>query len=250
MNLQPGMRVRIIKPGLLAGQEGTITSISAPLLTVELDTDETLVMLGVHEVQVLPNPTTATPDGYVQVQLPPGVPMQVCGHAVEPVVCIVRMPAQLRTWLQQQTGQQFLDAMVQASSGPGELPPWAGQAGMPFNPMPAAWGPQPPATAVPPVRPVPVATGSLALPTPAEASRLHLARHLVEMFVHMRFHADDAPGMPVVPGDEWKQRDDDDDGFSLTEHETRLYNTCCNVLTTFLQPMCEPYKKSSDAVDG
>lgn len=249
MTLQPGMRVRIIKSGLLAGQEGTITSVSAPLLTVELDVDETLVMLGVHEVQALPNPTATASDGCVQVQLPQGLPLQVCGHAVEAVVCIVRMPAQLRAWLQQQTGQQFPDAMVQASSGPVELPPWAGQAGMPFNSVPAGWGPQPPAAAVPPVRPVPVATGNLSLPTPGEATRLQMARHLVEMFLHMRMHTGDAMGPPAVPGDEWKQLDDDEE-FSLTEPETRLYGTCCDVLTTFLQPMCGPIKKSPDSVDG
>jgi hypothetical protein len=254
MTPQPGARVRIIKPGLLAGQEGTITSVSSPLLSVELDADETVVMLGLHEVQLLqpvqPVPPLPLSGNTVQVRLPDGVPVHVCGHAVDPVVCIVSMPARLRDFLQQHTGRPFEEAVVQRTDAPSPLPPWAAAAGMPFGGGHPGWGmPQP----VPPLAAAaaPVTSATAELPTPGEASRIHLARHLVEMFLHTRNNlADAVMGPPVAPGDEWKQNAEEGTVFALTAAENRLYDTCCDVLTTFLQPLCGPSLKQSDAVDG
>lgn len=253
MTLQPGARVRIIKPGLLAGQEGTITSVSSPLLSVELDADETLVMSGLHEVQLLqpaqPVPPTPLSGSTVQVRLPDGVPVHVCGHAVDPVVCIVSMPARLRDFLQQHTGRLFEDAVVQRADEPPPPMPWAAAQGMPFAGGQPGWGvPQP-------VSPVP-SPGSgtpltVELPTPGEATRIQLARHMVELFLHTRNNlADAAAGPPVAPGDEWKHSDEEGTVFALTGAETRLYDTCCDVLTTFLQPLCGLDRKPTDAVDG
>lgn len=241
MSLQCGMRVRITKPGLLHGQEGTITSMSSPLLTVELDADESLVMVGIHEVQII-QPTQATgSDGVVQVQLPPDLPLQVCGQPVEAVVCIVRMPVTLRNWLQQRTGQQLTEAVVQAHDA----------AAAPVHPM-AGFSPLPPWAQYQPVPPVPTLPQGAQLPTPGEIPRLHMARHLLEMFLHMRNNIALAASQPtpMVPGDEWKHGPVDAASLTLTPAETRLYNTCCDLLTTFMQPMVGCQKKPADAVDG
>lgn len=256
MSLQCGQRVRITKAGLLAGQEGTITSISMPLLTVELDADDTLVMVNMNEVQPI---QPVAESNFVQVRLPPGVPVHVFGHAVEGVFCVVRMPPAMHNWLQQQTGQVLPEVVLQDQSAPGPYPspdlplaqamPAPGW-GMPVPPQPQA---VPPAAPPHPLGPVqqPPSTGVVQLPTPGEASRLHLARHLLEMFLHTRNNLLDAGHPPIPPGEEWKYGNADaDDGFTLLPAEQRLYDTCCHALTTFIEPIVGLHGSQEDAVDG
>jgi hypothetical protein len=87
-------------------------------------------------------------------------------------------------------------------------------------------------------------------PMPPQADenlvRLSLARQLLDIFIHMRHHMIEAAGVPdeenTEPGEEWKQRQMAENAhvFEFSPSETKLYESACNVLATFLDGGNEP----------
>jgi hypothetical protein len=89
MMLRQGMRVRIIKEGLLNGQEGNVNAVDGETVIVMLDEGST-VGVNMTEIQPLPQQPQQDPSQLVQVKLPDGVMVHVHGIPVETVLGIVK----------------------------------------------------------------------------------------------------------------------------------------------------------------
>jgi hypothetical protein len=233
MMLSNGMRVRIIKDGILHGQEGSINGIDGETVVVMLD-DGTTVGVTPGDVQPLPQQPDPTAQ-LVQVKLPEGAMIHVNGIPAETVLGVVRLHPQARFQLQ----QQFNEPLPEVQIGGHQVDSATGQA-TPFGvPLPGAGGAGP---FVSGGMPHPSFPGA-AIPHTAvneDFVRLSLARQLLDLFLHMRHHMIEAAGVPdeddVDPGEEWKQHRLAENApvFQFSETESHLYDSACNVLADFL----------------
>ena len=221
-----GTRVRVVKPGLLHGHEGRVTSVSGDgdQLCVDLDQGIT-VLLSPDEVDWDEPATNAGPpnDGpMINVKLPEGVPVTLPGLPdvpFQPAICLLQVTPAQKQYLEQQFGQQLLPVLLTGDGAPPQHPQMA-----------------------PPVFPDDQpGTSPMQVPDPDDA-RLNQARHMAAVFLNLRFAmlrvADSETNH--VDGEEWKNNGSEFSPFELLKCERQLYETCCHMIRDYLVEPPQP----------